>query len=143
VLRQTNLKESMFTLTYRYGDTTPLPFDWLVRMSSTIAGLWTARLMIAEPQALDDWMLKEIGIHRCQTGSAVLTPRIAKAPKMRHNRARHACILGIVQCISDRFRRVSPALTEFRRLSMFRRQRGVLPRFGTSEQRSNALWRRT
>jgi uncharacterized protein YjiS (DUF1127 family) len=76
-------KKSMFTLNHRHADT-PLPFGWLARIASTIARFWSrgrrerhTRLMSAELQALDDRMLKDIGIHRCQIGSAVLTPRIA------------------------------------------------------------------
>jgi len=69
----------MFTLDHRYGDTSPLTFNWLTRIASTIARFWSrrrwerhARRMIAELQALDDAMLKDIGIHRCQIESAVL-----------------------------------------------------------------------
>jgi uncharacterized protein YjiS (DUF1127 family) len=69
----------MFTLNHRYGDTSPLPFDWLGRIASTIARLWSrscrvrhVRLMSAELHALDDRMLKDIGLQRCQIKSAVL-----------------------------------------------------------------------
>jgi uncharacterized protein YjiS (DUF1127 family) len=69
----------MHTLYHRYGDTSPLPSDWLARIASAIAGFWSrrrqgrhARLMIAELQTFDDAMLKDIGIQRCQIESAVL-----------------------------------------------------------------------
>jgi uncharacterized protein YjiS (DUF1127 family) len=72
-------KKSMFTLNHRHGHTSPPPFGWLVRIVSTIATFWSrsrrgrhVRLMSAELQALDGRMLKDIGIHRCQIGSAVL-----------------------------------------------------------------------
>jgi uncharacterized protein YjiS (DUF1127 family) len=71
-------KKSMFTLNHRYGDTSPLPFDWLARIASTIARFWSrghrerhTRSMIAKLHALDDAMLKDMGIHRCQIESAV------------------------------------------------------------------------
>jgi uncharacterized protein YjiS (DUF1127 family) len=64
-------KKSMFTLNHRYGDTSPLPFDWLARIASTIARFWSrsrrerhVRLVSAELQALDDRMLKDIGLQR-------------------------------------------------------------------------------
>ena len=69
----------MYTLHHRYGDTSPLPSDWLARIASAIAGFWSrrrqgrhARLMIAELQTFDEAMLKDIGIQRCQIESAVL-----------------------------------------------------------------------
>jgi uncharacterized protein YjiS (DUF1127 family) len=70
----------MFALNHRYGDTSPLPFDWLARIASTIARFWSrwhrvqhVRLMSTELQALDDRMLKDIGLQRCQIESAVLS----------------------------------------------------------------------
>ena len=91
----------MFTLNHRYGDTSPIPFDWLARIASTIARFWSLRrrvrhvwLINAELHALDDRMLKDIGLQRCQIGrdewyapltdtswSAAPTPRhIARCP---------------------------------------------------------------
>ena len=72
----------MFTLNHWYGDTPPIPFDWLARIASTIARFWSrrhrvrhVRLMSTELQALDDRMLKDIGLQRCQIASAVLNGR--------------------------------------------------------------------
>ena len=69
----------MFTLNHRYGDTSPIPFDWLARIASTIARFWSLRrrvrhvwLISAELHTLDDRMLKDIGLQRCQIKSAVL-----------------------------------------------------------------------
>ena len=69
----------MVTLIYRHGDTSPLPSGWLARVASNIASFWFrsrqkrhARLMSAELQALDDRMLKDIGLQRFQIESAVL-----------------------------------------------------------------------
>jgi uncharacterized protein YjiS (DUF1127 family) len=69
----------MFTLKYQYGDRYPLRFDWLARIASTIARFWArwrrerlALLPSADLQALDDAMLKDIGVHRCMIDSAVL-----------------------------------------------------------------------
>ena len=69
----------MYTLHHRYGDTSPLPSDWLARIASAIAGAWSrsrrvrhGRLIIAELRTFDDAMLKDIGIQRCQIESAVL-----------------------------------------------------------------------
>jgi uncharacterized protein YjiS (DUF1127 family) len=69
----------MSTLIYRHGDMSPLPSGWLARIASSITGVWSrlrqkrnARLMSAELRALDDRMLKDIGLQRCQIGSAVL-----------------------------------------------------------------------
>jgi uncharacterized protein YjiS (DUF1127 family) len=79
------LKETMFILNHRYGDTSPLPFDWPARIVSTIARFWShcrrerhVRVTSAELQALDDRMLKDIGIQRCQIESAVLNGRRAE-----------------------------------------------------------------
>jgi uncharacterized protein YjiS (DUF1127 family) len=69
----------MFTLDHQYGGMSPFTFNWLARIASAIARFWSrrrherhARLMIAKLQVLDDAMLKDIGIHRCQIESAVL-----------------------------------------------------------------------
>src|ERR1700760_307518 len=69
----------MFTLNHRHGDTSPRPLDWLARMASAMARFWSrgrperhARLTIGDLQALNDTMLKDIGIHRCPIESAVL-----------------------------------------------------------------------
>src|ERR1700757_3948067 len=69
----------MFTLNHRYGDTSPLPSDWLARIASPIARFWSrsrqarhVRFMCAELQAFDDRMLKDIGLGRCEIESAVL-----------------------------------------------------------------------
>jgi uncharacterized protein YjiS (DUF1127 family) len=69
----------MFTLNYLYGETSPLPIDWLTRIASTTARAWArrrrvrhVRLMSTELQALDDRMLKDIGLQRCQIESAAL-----------------------------------------------------------------------
>ena len=37
----------MFTLNYRHGDTSPLPFDWLVRTASKITRLWSQRRRVS------------------------------------------------------------------------------------------------
>jgi uncharacterized protein YjiS (DUF1127 family) len=73
-----DLEKSMFTLNHWYGDTSRVPFNWLAWIASTIARFWSctcrerhARLMIAKLHALDDAMLKDMGIHRCQIESAV------------------------------------------------------------------------
>ncbi len=70
----------MFALNHRYGDTSPLPFTWLARIASTTARFWShrrrerhVRLASAELQSLDDRMLKDIGLRRCQIESAVLS----------------------------------------------------------------------
>jgi uncharacterized protein YjiS (DUF1127 family) len=72
-------KKSMFTLNHRYGDTSPLPFDWLARIASTVARCWSrsrrerhVRLVSAELQALDDRMLKDIGLQRYRIERVVL-----------------------------------------------------------------------
>jgi uncharacterized protein YjiS (DUF1127 family) len=72
-------KKPMFTLDRQYGGMSPFTFNWLASIASTIARFWSrsrqerhARLMIAKLQALDDKMLKDIGIHRSQIESAVL-----------------------------------------------------------------------
>jgi uncharacterized protein YjiS (DUF1127 family) len=69
----------MFTLIYRHGDTSPLPSGWLARIASNFASFWSrsrrkrhAWVMSAELQALDDRMLKDIGLQRFQIESAVL-----------------------------------------------------------------------
>ena len=69
----------MFTLYHPHGDTSPLPSDWLARIASTILRFWFrmrqyrhTRLMIAELRALDDRMLKDIGLQRYEIESAVL-----------------------------------------------------------------------
>jgi uncharacterized protein YjiS (DUF1127 family) len=68
----------MFTLTYRHGDTSPLPSGWLARIASNIASFCSrsrrkrhAWVMSAELQSLDDRMLKDIGLQRLQIRSAV------------------------------------------------------------------------
>jgi uncharacterized protein YjiS (DUF1127 family) len=78
-------KKSMFTLNHRYSDTSPLRFDWLERMASTIARFWSRsrrerhmRLTSAELRGLDDRMLKDIGLQRWQIESAVLNGRQAE-----------------------------------------------------------------
>jgi uncharacterized protein YjiS (DUF1127 family) len=72
----------MYILHHRYGDTSPLPSDWLARVASAIVGFCSrrrqgrhARLMIAELRTFDDAMLKDIGLQRCQIESAVLHGR--------------------------------------------------------------------
>ena len=72
----------MFALNHRYRDTSPLPSDWLARITSTIARFWLrmrqdrhARLMSGELQALDDRMLKDIGLQRCQIANSMLNGR--------------------------------------------------------------------
>jgi uncharacterized protein YjiS (DUF1127 family) len=69
----------MFTLTSRHIDTWPFPSAWLAPIASGIAGFWSrfrqkrcARLTSAELHALDDRMLKDIGLQRFQIKSAVL-----------------------------------------------------------------------
>ena len=69
----------MSTLTYRHGDTSPLPSGWLARIASGIAGVWSrcgrkrhAWVMSADLQALDDRMLKDIGLQRCGIERALL-----------------------------------------------------------------------
>ena len=68
----------MFTLNHWYGDTSRLTFNLLAWIASSIARFWSrtrrerhARLMIAKLHGLDDAMLKDMGIHRCQIESAV------------------------------------------------------------------------
>ena len=68
----------MSTLIYRHGDTSP-PSGWLARIASNFASFWSrsrrkrhAWVMSAELQALDDRMLKDIGLQRFQIESAVL-----------------------------------------------------------------------
>jgi uncharacterized protein YjiS (DUF1127 family) len=75
----------MFALHHRYGDTSPLPSGWLARITSTIAGLWSrmcldrySQLMSVELQALDDRMLKDIGLQRCQIASPMPNGRYAE-----------------------------------------------------------------
>ena len=69
----------MFTLDHRYGDTSPLRFDWLARIASTIARFRSrtrqarhVRRTITELKTLDDGMLKDIGLYRCHIESAAL-----------------------------------------------------------------------
>jgi uncharacterized protein YjiS (DUF1127 family) len=69
----------MFTLNHQYGETSLLPVDWLARIASTIARFWSGsrqgrhvRLVSAELQALDDRMLKDIGLQRYRIERAVL-----------------------------------------------------------------------
>jgi uncharacterized protein YjiS (DUF1127 family) len=69
----------MFTLNDQYADTSPLPFDWLARIASIIARFWSdsrrkryVPLISAELRALDDRMLKDIGLQRYQIESALL-----------------------------------------------------------------------
>jgi uncharacterized protein YjiS (DUF1127 family) len=69
----------MFILNHPNGVTSPLTFNWPARIASTIAKFWSrgrrvphVRLVSAELQALDDRMLKDIGIQRCRIESAVL-----------------------------------------------------------------------
>jgi uncharacterized protein YjiS (DUF1127 family) len=68
----------MSTLIYRHGDASPLPYGWLARIASGIASCWSGvrrerqvRLTSAELRALDDRMLKDIGLQRFQINSAV------------------------------------------------------------------------
>jgi uncharacterized protein YjiS (DUF1127 family)/mannose-6-phosphate isomerase-like protein (cupin superfamily) len=76
---QHDLEEMMFVLNNRYGDTSPLTFDWLARIASTIARFLSrgrrvrhVRLMSAEPRTLDDRMLTDIGLQRYQIETAAL-----------------------------------------------------------------------
>ena len=65
----------MFILNHRYGDTSPLPFDWPALPPSPGSGPAAAgnvRLVSTELQALDDRMLKDIGLQRYRIESAVL-----------------------------------------------------------------------
>ena len=72
-------KKRMFALNHRYDDASPRPFDWLARIASTISGFWSrgrrersVRLTSAELRALDDRMLKDIGLRPIQIESALL-----------------------------------------------------------------------
>jgi uncharacterized protein YjiS (DUF1127 family) len=72
-------KKSMFTLNHQLGDTSPLLFDWRAWIASTITRFRSRshrepypRLTIAELRALDDAILRDIGIHRYQIEKAVL-----------------------------------------------------------------------
>jgi hypothetical protein len=78
-------KKQVLTLNHRYGDISPSTFNWLARVASTIARVWTrrrreqhVRLMSSELQGLDDRMLKDIGIQRCRIETAVLNGRLAE-----------------------------------------------------------------
>jgi uncharacterized protein YjiS (DUF1127 family) len=69
--RQNTWKKSMITLNHSYDDTSPPPFDWLARIASTVVRFWSrsrraryVRLMSADLRALDDRMLKDIGLQR-------------------------------------------------------------------------------
>jgi uncharacterized protein YjiS (DUF1127 family) len=69
----------MFALHYPYVYVSVIAFGWLARFASAIARFRSrrrrarhVRLMSAELRALDDRMLKDIGLRRYHVGSAVL-----------------------------------------------------------------------
>jgi uncharacterized protein YjiS (DUF1127 family) len=68
----------MFTSTYWHGDTSPHPSGWLARIARNIASFWSRSrrkrhtwVMSAELKALDDRMLKDIGLQRLEIESTV------------------------------------------------------------------------